>query len=140
MHPRLVEELLAEEVAAVQANARLRERLTRIEQRDRSVLVWADGPAGLLLLRLDGPNYDAEPLSLMALDPEGEAPLPGSQWPPGLYFGSDHPLLERPWACIGGTYEYHLHPSHLNESWDRFRYGHDLATLIGHLLNKARVL
>lgn len=136
MHHLLVEQLIAEEVERVRGNDLLRDRV-RLEQEGTRVLAHARRPDRSVLLALDGPNYDAEPLALMALDPESREPLVGSAWPPGLAYGQEHSVLHRPWSCLRGTYEYYLWPGHNVESWDQQRYAIDLPTLIGHLLNKA---
>jgi hypothetical protein len=136
MHHLLVEQLIAEEVERVRGNDLLRDRV-QLEQEGTRVLVHARRPDRAVLLALDGPNYDAEPYALMALDPESREPLAGPAWPPGLAFGSDHPVLARPWACLRGTYEYYRHTSHVAESWDQDRYRRDLPTLLGHLLARA---
>ena len=46
-------------------------------------------------------------------------------------------MLDRPFACIQGTYEYHAHPSHLADKWSNYRNTIRLADLIDHLLRKA---
>lgn len=136
MHRSLVKALIAEEVERVQLDDLLRDRV-QLEQRSTRVLARAGEPDREVLLTLDGPNYDAEPFQLMALDPTNEEPLAGTAWPGALAFGGDHPVLVRPWSCTRGTYEYYKHPSHVAESWDQDRHRRDLPTLLRHLLNKA---
>lgn len=136
MHRRLVEELIAEEVERAYTDDLLRGRV-ELEQRRTRVLVRARRPETPVLFAFDGPNYNAEPFQFMVLDPDTEEPLPGPAWPPGLYFGSDHPSLARAWTCTRGTYEYFKHSSHVADSWDQYRYSLDLPTLLRHLLNKA---
>ncbi len=86
------------------------------------------------VLRLDGRGYDAEPFRLSVVDGDG-VPLPGAVWPPGLHH-SQHPVLEVPFACVQGTYEYHTHPGHVADSWDRHRHRLRLAQLLDHLLRR----
>jgi hypothetical protein len=136
MHRRLVEELIAEEVERARADDLLRGRV-EFEQRRARVLARARRHETPVLFAFDGPNYNAEPFQFMVLNSSTEEPLAGHEWPPGLYFGSDHPLLARPWTCTRGTYEYFKHSSHVADSWDRYRYSLDLPTLLRHLLNKA---
>jgi hypothetical protein len=50
---------------------------------------------------------------------------------------STHPVLGRPFACVRGTFEYHCHPSHLNDRWDSYRPTIHLADLVDHLLRRA---
>jgi hypothetical protein len=136
VHPKLVEELIAEEVERVRANDLLRERV-RLEQRDRGVLAHARRADGDVLFAFDGPNYNAEPFQFTVLDTAAEQPLEAGAWPPGLAFGGPHPTLNRAWTCLRGTYEYHCHSSHLEDAWDQHRYSLDLPTLLGQILNKS---
>lgn len=136
MHPRLVEELIAGEVERVRADGLLRHRV-RLEQREQRVLAYARRGDAEVVFSFNGPNYNAEPCQFAVVDAETLAPLPAAAWPPGLAFGSPHPSLERAWTCLLGTYEYHCHPSHLGEDWDRHRYNRDLPTLLRNVLQKA---
>jgi hypothetical protein len=139
MHRQLVEQLIAEEVERARGDDRLRDRV-QLEQAGTRVLVHARRTDGPVLLALDGPNYDAEPFALMALDPETHAPLAAAKWPPNLVYGQEHTVLRRPWSCLAGTYEYYRWPGHNTESWDQLRYHLDLPTLVGQLVNKAQCL
>jgi len=136
VHPKLVEELIAEEVQRVRANDLLRDRV-RLEQRDRRVLAHARQADSDVLFAFDGPNYNAEPFQFTVLDPATEQPLEAGAWPPGLSFGGPHPTLNRAWTCLRGTYEYHCHSSHLEDAWDQNRYNLDLPTLLGQILKKS---
>lgn len=136
MHPRLVEELIAEEVERVRANSLLRDRV-RLEQRGRRVLAYARRAESEVLFAFHGANYNAEPFQFTVLDAASEEPLPAAAWPPDLAFGGPHPILNRAWTCLRGLYEYHCHPSHLEDAWDRHRHALDLPTLLGQILNKA---
>jgi hypothetical protein len=136
MHPRLVEELIAEEVERVRANDLLRDRV-QLEQRGRRVLARARRPDREVLFAFDGPNYNAAPFQFTVLDPASEQPLAAGAWPPGLAFGGPHPTLARAWTCLRGTYEYHCHSSHLEDDWDQHRYALDLPTLLGQILRKS---
>jgi len=136
VHPKLVEELIAEEVERVRANDLLRDRV-QLEQRGRRVLAWAYRADGEVLFAFDGPNYNAEPFHFTVLDPQSEQPLAVSDWPAGLAFGGPHPTLGRAWTCLRGTYEYHCHSSHLEDDWDQHRYALDLPTLLGQILKKS---
>ena len=136
MHPKLVEELIAEEVDRVRADGLLRDRV-RLEQDGRRVLTHARRGDVDVVFSFYGPNYNAEPFQFSVVDPETHEPLPAAAWPPGLEFGSPHPSLARAWTCLLGTYEYHCHPSHLGEHWNRHRYNRDLPTLLSNVLQKA---
>jgi hypothetical protein len=126
----VVAELLEDEVVAA------RERLG-----DRVAMLTVDGTAVLCqprgldqVLRLDGRGYDAEPFRFSVVDGAG-VPLPGAAWPPGLHH-SQHPVLDVPFACVQGLYEYHLHPGHVTDPWDRHRHRLRLVQLLDHLLRR----
>ncbi len=134
LHPVVLADLLDDEVAAAA------ERL-----KDRSAGLVHDGrfvrcpllPAGdsLRWLRLDGRRYDGEPFRVAVCGPGG-ASLPVERWPQGLAAGV-HPVTGEPFACVRGTWEYYLHPSHHQERWDAHRPRLRLADLLDHLLRKA---
>jgi hypothetical protein len=126
----VVAELLEDEVVVA------RERLG-----DRVAMLTVDGTTVLCqprdleqVLRLEGRGYDAEPFRFSVLDANG-VPLPGAAWPPGLHH-SQHPVLDVPFACVQGLYEYHLHPGHVADCWDRYRHRLRLAQLLHHLLRR----
>lgn len=62
-------------------------------------------------------------------------PLPG-----GIFNGSNHPTTGRPFICMRGIREYHIHPSHTNEQWATYRgqAGMNLAGLLTQLSNAWR--
>jgi hypothetical protein len=97
--------------------------------------VIEDTNLGVVTLRLDGTDYDAEPLKVAIIDPRG-AVAPPEAWP-GTLCHSVHPILGRPFACVQGTYEYHCLPSHLSDSWDTYRGRLRLTELLDHLVRKA---
>jgi len=121
LHSAVLHEMLDDEVAA--AEDRLGSRIAVIERHDDLVLV------------LDGSRYDAEPFRVTVTDAHGHD-VPHERWPAGLSLGQ-HPVLNRPFACIQGTYEYHCHPSHLSDHWAVYRNSLRLPDLIDHLLRKA---
>jgi hypothetical protein len=123
-------ELLDDEAAV--ARERLGDRVAVLTVDDAAVLCQ---PRGLdQVLRLDGRGYDAEPFRFSVVDGDG-VPLRGVAWPPGLHH-SQHPVLGVPFACVQGTYEYHTHPGHAADSWDRYRHQLRLAQLLDHLLRR----
>jgi hypothetical protein len=137
----LCRRLLEEEVAACNRGhlrRRLRDDVTL--EGDGTVLVRVAGPDGRpYLLALTSDNYNAEPLSLSAVDPETREPLPEEGWPEFLRFGSPHPVTGCPWSCTRGLAEYYIHHSHVSESWDVDRTRRRLEVLLGHLVDKMRV-
>ena len=88
---------------------------------------------------IDGRWVSGAGASFHSTDPATGEPLPGPAWPGGLYFGSDHPVLHRPFSCLRGLEEYHLHPSHLADRWDRLRFELRFPTILSHVLSKAGV-
>lgn len=79
-------------------------------------------------------DYDVEPPGLYILDESGKitwdrATLP----PPPFVNGTKHPLEERDFFCIPGTYDYHSHPLHEHEAWDALRNSTPLAALVRKL-------
>ncbi len=134
LHPVVLADLLDDEVAA--AAERLGDRATGLVHDGRFVQCPLR-PAGDFLrwLRLDGRRYDGEPFRIAVCGPDG-APLPAGGWPQGLAAGV-HPVTDEPFACVRGTWEYYLHPSHHQERWDAHRPRLRLADLLDHLLRKA---
>lgn len=133
LHPHLLTELLAAEVEV--ARDRVAGRYETLDL-DGTTVTCTTVIAGVVYrIALNGDAYDAEPLKLAVVDPAG-TPLPAASWPPGLSYG-EHPVLGRPWACVRGTFEYHLYPGHHAESWDGIRREVRLADLLDHLLRKA---
>lgn len=89
---------------------------------------------GSYIMQLDGTYYDAEPFRLAFVDAQ-RAQLPGAGWPSGLLAG-EHPTVRGPWACVQGTYEYHVYPGHAADHWDKHRPQLRLAHLVSHLLKR----
>ncbi|HEV2173647.1 MAG TPA: hypothetical protein VGR71_08770, partial [Nitrospira sp.] len=95
-----------------------------------------DNASGMFLL--DCSSFDAQPPSVTMVDPGTREPLAIGRWTPGVPH-SIHPTLNRPFVCIQGVLEYHLHPSHLGDGWDRYRRTIRLPQTIKALLDKAGV-
>lgn len=139
MHPRLAEELLDEEAEAVRINGFLAQRLVDLRRRGRVLMATGVPSGGLpVQLRFAGEWYDTDPLSLSVHDPSTGDFLPGPVWP-GSLFHSEHPVLHRPFCCVRGLLEYHVHPSHIGDPWDRSRFVLRFPTLLGQILNKAGI-
>ena len=134
LHPALLAEMLDEEVAV--ARQELGGRISRLEVVDTGVLCHLAGTnVGNAILALDGQSYDAEPFRVTVIDESG-AVADQPRWP-GSLFHSIHPGLSRGFVCVRGTFEYHCHPSHLNERWDTYRTTLRLPRLLDHLVRKA---
>ncbi|MEA2372639.1 MAG: hypothetical protein QOH12_3033 [Solirubrobacteraceae bacterium] len=89
-----------------------------------------------LMLRLNCDDFDARPPTAELLLPDGN-PLPAEQWPSdlsrqGVVHG--HPDYPRPFFCRRGLHEYHTHPQHEDNPWDRHREALSLHHLVLELL------
>ena len=134
LHPSLLAEMLLEEVEV--ARYELGGRVSSLEVSGTDVLCLLSGTSvGDTVIRLDGTNYDAEPLSVAVIDESGVI-AERARWPGSLFYGV-HPVLGRGFACVQGTFEYHCHPSHLNDHWDTYRATLRLPRLLDHLVRKA---
>jgi hypothetical protein len=134
LHPTLAAEMLDAELEV--ARARLGDRMSAVTRSGTTIqlLFWSvDGQP--VRLELDGARYDAEPFRVAVVD-DGGGVVEHGRWPAGLSH-SIHPVLGRPFACVQGTFEYHCHPSHLNDRWDIYRSRIRLVDLVDHLLRKS---
>lgn len=83
---------------------------------------------------LDLEDYDVEPARLYVLDERGEITWDRTKLPPLPFLnGTKHPIEERDFFCIPGTYDYHSHPLHKHEQWDALRNSTPLAALVSNL-------
>ena len=89
-----------------------------------------------LVLHLDCSDFDGQPPTAELRLPDG-APLPPDQWPTdlsrqGVVHG--HPDYPRPFFCRRGLREYHTHPQHEDDAWDRHREAMSLTQIVLELL------
>jgi hypothetical protein len=92
-----------------------------------------------LRLRLQCDNFNEQPPSVTLLDAAGGV-LPCTNPPrreilpnpSNIFHAGPHPKFGRPFICMAGTLEYHTHPSHLTDHWDRYRSndGYDIGGLL----------
>jgi hypothetical protein len=66
-------------------------------------------------------EYNDEPASIELLNPKGEYVAAVEQDPGGVFNSSAHPVTGRPFICMRGSREYHVHPSHINDRWETIR-------------------
>jgi len=133
LHPVLLDEMLTDEVRA--AGHRLGARFESIELDGSDIYVRiGQTNIGGATLRFAGRGYDAEPFKVAVVTENGEI-APQERWPTGL-FHSLHPILNRGFICIRGTFEYHCHPSHLGDPWSAYRLTLRLPQLLRHILKK----
>lgn len=139
MRTELLERLLDQELSICDTD-----ELSR-----RGVLLWREGTEIVLsfdcgrdgkpgLFVVDCAGFDAQPPAVLMADPENRELLPLERWTPGVPH-SVHPTLGRPFICIQGVFEYHTHPSHLDDSWDRYRRTFRIPQLVRRLLDRAGV-
>jgi hypothetical protein len=93
-----------------------------------------------LILRVDCSDFDGQPPLAELLAPDG-TPLPGPQWPydprrQGIVHG--HPKYGRPFFCRRGLREYHEHPQHEDDPWDRWREGMPLYQIVVGIVTDLR--
>lgn len=89
-----------------------------------------------LTLHLNCAGFDGQPPAANLLLPDG-TPLPPDQWPAAQGPGgivNGHPLFDRPFFCRAGLREYHSHPQHQDDPWDRYREGTSIPDLVLALL------
>lgn len=131
------EQLLDEEVERATKDLGLPPERVHIWRDGTDVLVsftGRDDAAGLF--RLGCARFDAEAPTLAMLDPVSRVELENDRWSPGVSSGV-HPATQRPFVCQQGLAEYHSHPSHLTDAWDKYRYRFRLPQTIRRLLEKA---
>lgn len=138
MKPELAEELLEGELEVVRDSIGSSGVTVWLEGTDVFVKFESgrDGNSGMF--RLACGQFDAEPPSVSMVDPEAHSELSMERWTPGVPH-SVHPVTGKPFVCLQGTAEYHTHPSHLDDSWDRYRRVFRLKETIHRLLQKAGV-
>lgn len=134
LHSAVIADLLEQEAKV--ARERHGRRFASLEVVGTDVLCTIDGTnKGTVILRLDGAHYDAEPFSVTVIRTDGSI-APHGEWAGSLSQGM-HPGLQRPFACIAGTFEYHTYAGHTEDAWDAHRHQIRLADLLDHLLRKA---
>lgn len=131
LHPLIVRELLAAELAVAQNE--LGHRLSTISlDRETVTAEYVDNSGRTVAFQLRGDEYDAKPLKVIVLL-NGQEMLP--QESNGLIH-SVHPVLHRGWVCAQGTYEYHAYPGHTADNWAAVRMTLRLVDLLDHLLKR----
>lgn len=89
-----------------------------------------------LVLHMDLKDYDGQPPTAELLLPD-RTPLPADQWPKsigGQGIVQHHQQYGRPFFCRRGLREYHSHPQHEDDPWDKHRESLSLDALVVELL------
>lgn len=85
------------------------------------------------VLAMDCEDWDSQPPTA-TLELADRSPLPREHWPrdpDGQGIVADHPLFgDRPFFCRPGTREFHSHPQHEDQPWDRYREGMTLSAIV----------
>lgn len=139
MRAALLDELLDSEIdltcQAISANPGV--RVWR-EGTDILVAFPADRRGASGLFSLDCARFDVDAPGVTMLDPVSRSELPLERWAPGVPH-SIHPATGKPFVCMQGVAEYHSHPSHLDDHWDRYRCRFRIPQTVRRLLEKAGV-
>ena len=93
-----------------------------------------------IVLRVGCEDFDGEPPTAELLDSEWR-PLPLAAWPrdpQGRGIVAQHPVYGRPFFCRPQLREYHIHPQHEDDPWDRYREGASLAAIAIGLVRDLR--
>jgi Predicted metal binding domain len=90
-----------------------------------------------LLLVVGCENLDGDPPTAELWLPD-RTPLPAEEWPAALMREgviNGHPDYDRPFFCRQGLREYHSHPQHEDEPWDKHRESLPMHTVVLGLLD-----
>jgi hypothetical protein len=90
-----------------------------------------------LRLRMVCDDWNEKPPSFELLAADGTPHA--SPWPPGgnptsVFHPGQHEKTGRPFICMRGSREYHVHSSHTNDLWDSHRTSQD--NTLGGLLHQ----
>ncbi|NNM47031.1 putative metal-binding protein [Knoellia koreensis] len=100
-------------------------------------LVEAEPRTRQLVLHLNFDDYDGQPPSAELRHPD-LTPLAPNEWPKALNgprgIIRNHPDYQRPFFCRRGLREYHSHPQHQDDPWDKHREELRLDALVLELL------
>lgn len=93
-----------------------------------------------LVLYLDVEDFDGQPPTAELLLPD-RTPLPAAEWPKSIHGRGivlNHKDYDRPFFCRRGLREYHSHPQHEDDPWDRYREHLGLDQIVIELLDGLR--
>lgn len=88
-------------------------------------------------LRLIAQNWNDEPPSIELLNDAGEFLTQLPRHPGNVFNNGAHPATGRPFVCMAGAREYHIHSSHTGDSWENYkkRDGYTLGGILTQLWN-----
>lgn len=123
MHPSAAKALFVAEVAAISPRL-LDQRGWVLHQAEYPVVDCSLTAPGrtTLRLRFDCTNWNDDPPLIVLQSAEGNnlSSLPAN--PTNVFNSSAHPSTGRPFICMRGAREYHIHPSHVNDAWDNVKH------------------
>jgi hypothetical protein len=93
-----------------------------------------------LILHLDLADYDGQPPTAELLLPD-RSQLPAPEWPKSIHgqgIVASHKDYGRPFFCRRGLREYHSHPQHEDDPWDKYREHLALHQIVIELLDGLR--
>lgn len=93
-----------------------------------------------LIVRFGCEDFDGQPPTAELLLADGK-PLPGAQWPRDMANGGiiqGHPHYGRHFFCRPGLREFHTHPQHEDQPWDKYRESMPLPAIVIGLLTDLR--
>lgn len=81
---------------------------------------WNELPPSIILLSTDGQIITALPIG-----------------PTGIFHQGPHDATKRPFICMAGSREYHIHTSHTTDFWDNYKNlsGYDLGGILTRIWN-----
>jgi hypothetical protein len=88
-----------------------------------------------LLLLASCENWDGDPPEFDLRRPDGSELDDWPKDPTGLGIVRGHPKYDRPFFCRPGTREFHSHPVHEDDPWDKYREAYTLDAMIASLLD-----
>lgn len=88
-----------------------------------------------LVLRARCADWDGQPPEIDLLDASGEELVDWPRDSTGQGIVHNHPEYSRPFFCRPGTCEYHTHPVHRDDPWDKHREGLTIAGILIPLLH-----
>jgi hypothetical protein len=74
-----------------------------------------------LRVQFSCPDWNELPPAIRLMDCNGSYLTNIPRDPTGVFNPSAHPTTGKPFICMRGSLEYHIHPSHVNDPWEQLR-------------------
>jgi hypothetical protein len=106
----------------------------------RTIPIIGQSSAERVVLHVGCDDFDGKPPTAELLGADRVA-LPSDRWPSDTNdrgIVPTHPKYGRPFFCRPGLREFHEHPQHEDEPWDRYREGFTLHGVVLGLLHDLR--